>query len=156
VSLQPKAFDTSIEIFDELIVDYPMSDKIATAFWKKALSLLELKKTDEADAVLKLLITKYPLEEEAKSAQQKIQELRGRNERHEQPERVILIGRLGQKPSCGSAAARAKRRPFHARHDERVYNRNTNETSDRTSGTGSSFGESRPISATSIWTRAGR
>jgi len=73
-----KKFDKAIEDFDELIMNYPLSDKIATAYWKKALSLIEMKKTDEAVAVLRLLITKFPLEEEAKSAQQKIQELRGK------------------------------------------------------------------------------
>jgi TolA-binding protein len=36
-----------------------------------------LKKRDEAVAVLKLLITKYPLEEEAKNAQEKLKELQG-------------------------------------------------------------------------------
>jgi tol-pal system protein YbgF len=71
-----KKFDKAIEQFDDLIVTYPLSDKIAAAYWKKGLSFIELKKKDEAIATLTLLVSKYPLEEEAKSAQQKIKELK--------------------------------------------------------------------------------
>jgi len=73
-----KKYDKAIEELDELIVSYPLSDKIAAAYYKKGLALVELKKNEEAVAVFRLLITKYPLEDEAKSAQQKIQELRGK------------------------------------------------------------------------------
>jgi len=71
-----KKFERAIEQFDELILSYPLSDKIAAAYWKKGLSLAELKKNDQAIAVLTLLVSKYPLEEEAKNAQQKIRELK--------------------------------------------------------------------------------
>jgi tol-pal system protein YbgF len=72
-----KQFPRAITAFDELILNYPVSDKIAAAHWKKANALLELKKTDEAAAVLKILVQKYPLEEEARSAQEKLKELQG-------------------------------------------------------------------------------
>lgn len=72
-----KKYQPAIEAFDDLILNYPVSDKIAAAHWKKALALAELKKTNEAIAVLKLLVQKYPLEEEARSAQEKIKELQG-------------------------------------------------------------------------------
>jgi tol-pal system protein YbgF len=71
-----KKFDKAIGQFDDLIVTYPLSDKVAAAYWKKGLSLVELKRKDEAVATLTLLMSKYPLEEEAKSAQQKIKELK--------------------------------------------------------------------------------
>jgi tol-pal system protein YbgF len=72
-----KKYDKAIEQFNDLIIGYPLSNKIATAYLKKGFSLAELKKKDEAVAVLKLLITKYPLEEEAKNAQEKLKELQG-------------------------------------------------------------------------------
>jgi tol-pal system protein YbgF len=72
-----KKFAEAIESFDDLIVNYTGSDKIAAAYWKKANALIELKKKDEAVAVLKILISKYPLEEEARSAQEKLKELQG-------------------------------------------------------------------------------
>jgi tol-pal system protein YbgF len=71
-----KKFERAIEQYDDLIVNYPKSDAHATAYYKKGLALAELKKNDEAIAVLTLLISKHPLEEEAKKAQQKIRELK--------------------------------------------------------------------------------
>lgn len=70
-----KEFDKAIERFNELILDYPSGDKIAAAYLKKGFSLMELGKKEEALLVFKLLISKYPLEEETKIAQQKIKEL---------------------------------------------------------------------------------
>jgi tol-pal system protein YbgF len=72
-----KKYDKAVEQFNDLIIGYPLSNKIATAYLKKALCLVEMKKKDEAIGVLKLLITRYPLEEEAKSAQEKLKELQG-------------------------------------------------------------------------------
>jgi tol-pal system protein YbgF len=72
-----KKYDKAIDQFNDLIIGYPLSNKIATAYLKKGFSLLELKKKDEAIAVLKLLITRYPLEEEAKNAQEKLKEIQG-------------------------------------------------------------------------------
>lgn len=70
-----KEFDKAIEHFNELILNYPSGDKIAAAYLKKGISLMELEKKEEALLVFKLLISKYPLEEETKIAQQKIKEL---------------------------------------------------------------------------------
>jgi tol-pal system protein YbgF len=70
-----KEFDKAIEYFNELILDYPLGDKVAAAYLKKGFSLMELGKKEEALLVFKLLISKYPLEEETKIAQQKIKEL---------------------------------------------------------------------------------
>ncbi len=71
-----KKFEKAIEAFDDLILSYPQSDKIAETYYKKALALIELKKKDEAIAVLTFLVSKYPLEEDAKKAQDKIRELK--------------------------------------------------------------------------------
>jgi len=73
-----KKFAKAIDSFDDLIMTYPLSNRIAAAYLKKGLSLAELKKKDEAIAVLKFLVAKYPVEDEAKQAQQKLKELQER------------------------------------------------------------------------------
>lgn len=73
-----KKFAKAIDSFDDLIMTYPLSNRIAAAYLKKGLSLVELKKKDEAIAVLKFLVAKYPVEDEAKQAQQKLKELQER------------------------------------------------------------------------------
>ena len=75
-------YNEAIEHFNELILNYPNGDKIPAAYLKKGISLAEQKKKEEALSVFKLLITKFPLEEETKIAQQKIRELETINERH--------------------------------------------------------------------------
>ncbi len=68
-------YEEAITRFDDLILSYPEGDKIAPAYLKKGISLARLDKTDEALAVLKLMVSKFPLEEEAEIARQQIQEL---------------------------------------------------------------------------------
>jgi len=68
-------YEEAITQFIELILNYSGSDMAAAAYYKRGLCLIELGKIEEAVDVLKLLITKYPYEEEAKNAQQKIKEL---------------------------------------------------------------------------------
>ena len=77
-----KEFEKAIDQFNTLILIYPRGDKIPAAYLKKGISLIELGKKEEALVVFKLLISKYPLEEETKIAQQKIKELLSENERH--------------------------------------------------------------------------
>ncbi len=76
-----KKYAEAIEQFNELLLNYPRGDKIPAAYLKKGVSLMELRKKEEALIVFKLLISKYPLEEETKIAQQKIRELLLENER---------------------------------------------------------------------------
>ena len=71
-------YEDAITQFNDLILSFPDSDKIAAAYLKKGIGLSQLGKTDEALAVLKLMVNKFPLEDEAKIAQQKIQELEKR------------------------------------------------------------------------------
>ncbi|MBN1272602.1 MAG: tol-pal system protein YbgF [Candidatus Aminicenantes bacterium] len=70
-----KQYPEAITSFNDLILNYPEGDKIPTAYLKKGLSLIELDKRDEAIAVFRLLISKFPYEEDAKIAQEKIKEL---------------------------------------------------------------------------------
>jgi tol-pal system protein YbgF len=75
-------YNEAVGHFNELILNYPNGDKIPAAYLKKGISLAEQEKKEEALSVFKLLITKFPLEEETKIAQQKIRELETNNERH--------------------------------------------------------------------------
>ena len=77
-----KKYDQAIEYFNELILNYPTGDKIPAGYLKKGISLTEQGKKQEAISVFRLLITKYPLEEETRIAQEKIRELESNNERH--------------------------------------------------------------------------
>ena len=70
-----RKFEEAVDAFDELILTYPQGDKAAAAYLKKGLSFVELGKKPEALAALKILVAKYPLEEESKIAQDKIREL---------------------------------------------------------------------------------
>lgn len=70
-----RKYEEAIDAFDELIVAYPQGDKAAAAHLKKGLSFIELGRKPEALAALKLLVAKYPLDEESRIAQDKIREL---------------------------------------------------------------------------------
>ena len=80
-----KKFEDAIEQFNLLLFDYPLGDKVPAAYLKKGLSFLEMGKREEALSVFKLLITKYPSEDETRIAQQKVKEILGQNEGHQQP-----------------------------------------------------------------------
>jgi len=80
-----KKYAEAIEQFNELLLNYPRGDRIPAAYLKKGISLMELRKKEESLIVFKLLVSKYPLEEETKIAQQKIRELLLENERYKQP-----------------------------------------------------------------------
>lgn len=70
-----RKFEEAVDALDELILTYPQGDKAAAAYLKKGLAFMELGKKPEALAALKILVAKYPLEEESKIAQEKIREL---------------------------------------------------------------------------------
>jgi tol-pal system protein YbgF len=70
-----RKYDEAIGIFNELILTYPQGDKIPAAFLKKGMSFAATGKKDEAVSAYRLLISKYPLEEETRIAQQKLKEL---------------------------------------------------------------------------------
>jgi tol-pal system protein YbgF len=70
-----KDYREAIDRYNELILNYPEGDKTPAAYLKKGISLMELDRKEEALSAFKLLISKYPFEEETKIAQQKIKEL---------------------------------------------------------------------------------
>jgi tol-pal system protein YbgF len=77
-----KKYDEAIDYFNELILNYPNGDKIPAGYLKKGISLSEQGKKQEAISVFRLLITKFPLEEETRIAQEKIRELESNNARY--------------------------------------------------------------------------
>ena len=78
-----KEYEEAISRYNELILTYPLGDKVPAAYLHKGISLMELDRNDEALSVFKLMVSKYPLEEETKIAQEKIKELMSKNERHQ-------------------------------------------------------------------------
>ncbi len=75
-------FKEAITQFNELILNFPNGNKNPAAYLKKGISLISLGKNEEAISAFKLLISKYPLEEETKIAQEKIKELESKYERY--------------------------------------------------------------------------
>jgi tol-pal system protein YbgF len=78
-----KEYEEAIARYNELILTYPLGDKVPAAYLHKGISLMELDRNDEALSVFKLMVSKYPLEEETKIAQEKIKELMSKNERRQ-------------------------------------------------------------------------
>jgi tol-pal system protein YbgF len=70
-----KMYREAVSTFSELIANYADGDKIPDAILKKGYSLIEMGKQSEGIAVLKDLISRFPLSEEASLAQQKIKEV---------------------------------------------------------------------------------
>ncbi len=68
-------YQEAVDAFNELLISYPAGDKVPAAYLKKGMSLVQLGRKDEALATFKLLTAKYPTQEEARLAQQKINEL---------------------------------------------------------------------------------
>jgi len=77
-----KKYNEAIEQYNLLIFNYPQGNNIPAAYLKKGMSFTELGKKEEALSVFKLLISKYPNDEETRIAQQKIKELTSGHERH--------------------------------------------------------------------------
>jgi tol-pal system protein YbgF len=78
-----KEYADAISRYNQLILNYPLGDKVPAAYLHKGISLMELDRNEEALSVFKLMVSKYPLEEETKIAQEKIKELMSKNERHQ-------------------------------------------------------------------------
>ncbi len=70
-----KKYNNAINKFTELITKYKDADKLAAAILKKGYALIEMGNREEGIKTLKMLISKFPLSEEASLAQQKIKEV---------------------------------------------------------------------------------
>jgi tol-pal system protein YbgF len=69
-----KKYQEAINTFNELLTKYKDGDKVPAAILKKGYALIELGRQSEGIAVLKELISRFPLSEEASLAGQKIKE----------------------------------------------------------------------------------
>jgi tol-pal system protein YbgF len=69
-----KKYQDAINTFNELLSKYKDGDKAPAAFLKKGYALLEMGRQSEGIAMLKELISRFPLSEESSLAQQKIKE----------------------------------------------------------------------------------
>lgn len=70
-----KMYQEAVNTFTQLINDYADGDKIPDAILKKGFALIEMGKQSEGIGVLKMLVSRFPLSEEASLAQQKIKEV---------------------------------------------------------------------------------
>lgn len=70
-----KMYQEAVNTFAELIDNYSDGDKIPDAILKKGFALLEMGNQSEGISVLKELVSRFPLSEEASLAQQKIREV---------------------------------------------------------------------------------
>jgi tol-pal system protein YbgF len=70
-----KMYQEAVNTFTELIGNYSDGDKIPDAILKKGFALIEMGNQSEGINVLKELISRFPLSEEASLAQQKIREV---------------------------------------------------------------------------------
>ncbi len=70
-----KMYQEAVNTFTELITSYSDGDKIPDAILKKGFALIEMGNQSEGISVLKELISRFPLSEEASLAQQKIREV---------------------------------------------------------------------------------
>lgn len=68
-------WEEAIAQCNDLILNYPQGDKVPDAYLKKGMSLMKQDKKEEALAVFKILISKYPLEDATAIARQKIKEM---------------------------------------------------------------------------------
>lgn len=70
-----KMYQEAVNTFTELISNYADGDKIPDAILKKGFALIEMGNQSEGISVLKELVSRFPLSEEASLAQQKIREV---------------------------------------------------------------------------------
>ncbi len=73
-----RKFEEAVSHFSRLITLYSNGDKVADATLKKGFSMIEMGRQTEGISVLKELISKFPLSEEASLAQQKLNEIKER------------------------------------------------------------------------------
>jgi tol-pal system protein YbgF len=70
-----RMYQEAVNTFAELIEKYGEGDKVPAATLKQGFALIEMGKQSEGVTVLKALISRFPLSEEASLAQQKIKEV---------------------------------------------------------------------------------
>ena len=69
-----KSFDKAVLQFEEVIQKYGDDPKVASALYKQALAFDALKDRKSARVVMKKVVERFPLSEEAKRAKEKLKE----------------------------------------------------------------------------------
>ncbi len=72
-----QAYERAVQEFRKVVINYPKGDKVPTALYKEALTLLELKQQALATARLQYLVDQFPQTEEAALARDRLAALRG-------------------------------------------------------------------------------
>ncbi len=72
-----KRYEDAIEVFSHVYNISPRGDKVAIALYKRALTLAEMGRRDDAVAQLNALVKAYPDRQESELAKQRLQEWRG-------------------------------------------------------------------------------
>jgi tol-pal system protein YbgF len=72
-----QAYERAVQEFRKVAINYPRGDKVPSALYKEALTLLELKQQALATARLQYLVDQFPQTEEAALARDRLASLRG-------------------------------------------------------------------------------
>ena len=72
-----QAYERAAQEFRKVVINYPRGDKVPSALYKEALTLLELKQQALATARLQYLVDQFPQTEEAALARDRLASLRG-------------------------------------------------------------------------------
>jgi TolA-binding protein len=71
-------FERAVQEFRKVLINYPRGDRVPTAVYKEALSLLEVQQPQLAEARLQFLVDQFPYTEEAAKAKEELAKLRRR------------------------------------------------------------------------------
>jgi len=72
-------FEEAILAFQRFIATYPKDRRVPLSYLKQGLSLINIGKKEEAKFFLQTLISKFPKSEEARTAEEKLKEIKGKN-----------------------------------------------------------------------------
>ncbi len=73
-----REFERAVQEFRKVLINYPRGDRVPTALFKEALTLLELRQPELAAARLQYLMDQFPSTEEAAKAKEELARLRPR------------------------------------------------------------------------------
>ncbi len=71
-----EALNQAVQEFRKVVANYPRADKVATALYKEALALIELKQPQQAAARLQYLVDNFPQAEETPLAKERLAALK--------------------------------------------------------------------------------
>ncbi|MGH7264823.1 MAG: tetratricopeptide repeat protein, partial [Candidatus Rokuibacteriota bacterium] len=69
-------FERAVQEFRRVLINYPRGDRVPTALYKEALTLMELKQPGLAEARLQFIVDQFPSTEEAAKAKEELVRLK--------------------------------------------------------------------------------